>query len=114
MAPPFYKIENNEEASRAAPSHENSTKVDADLKAILDRQNHVSSILIKNQALLQLPYNEPEVFDGSDIAKYQSFILPFERTIEARGSCNVDRFYYLSTICIVSRVHGWDSTRPGD
>ena len=61
-------------------------------------------MLVKNQALSQLPNNEPDIFDGTDITKYHSFILSFERTIESKCISDEDRFYYLQRYTIKGKT----------
>ena len=58
-------------------------------------------MLVRNQALSQLPNNEPDTFDGIHITKYHSFMLSFERTIESKCISDKDWIDYLqpSTKC---------------
>jgi len=65
------------------------------LHEVLEKQNELTQLLVKNQSLARLPDNSPETFDGTDLTKFRPFILSFERTIEARCNDDADRYYYL-------------------
>ncbi len=65
------------------------------LNDVLIRQNEISTLILKSQQKANLPKHSPENFDGTDITKYRSFMLSFERVIEARCEDDVDRLYYL-------------------
>lgn len=65
------------------------------LADVLNKQNEISLLLLKNQDKINLPKHEPETFDGTDLTKYASFIQCFDRTIENKCENNLDRIFYL-------------------
>ena len=67
--------DNSSRSSRL--SHEN-----LNLLKILNHQNQISSKLVSNQQRSNLPKTDLQTFDGTDITKFPSFMLMFERTIE--------------------------------
>ena len=91
------EIDNRSSGSRTSDGCGTSHNIIAEpsLEKILLKQNELSSILIEQQALAQLPNNEPAVFDRSDITKYRTFIVSFDRVIETLCTNNFDRYYYL-------------------
>lgn len=77
---------------------EQPVAVAADVNAgnVVDKgDDDVPALLLKGHSMYRLPFNEPEKFDGTDITKFQPFVLAFERTIASRCSNYVDRYYYL-------------------
>ena len=62
---------------------------------ILERQNQISTDLLRGQEHLKMPAKELSVFDGTDITKFKTFMLKFERIIEDKCSTDEDRLIYL-------------------
>lgn len=95
------KIEDNFDISIDGDNDENyatqntKIKVPTDLSKILEKQNEISSSLLRNQRALSLPNKQLEPFDGSDITKFKGFMLKFERIIESRCINDEDTFLYL-------------------
>ncbi len=74
-----------------------STSIDihhGNLVNILQRQNEVTSRLVKQHQLSSLPQRDIPIFDG-DILKYRPFIRAFEYGIEQRTDSSADRQYFL-------------------
>lgn len=65
------------------------------LTLLMQKQTDISEMIAKNQIMSQLPKLEPETFDGTDITKYNSFILSFEQTIANKCSNYSDLYYFL-------------------
>ena len=63
------------------------------------KQNEWSTMLVRNQAMSLFPNNEPDTFDGTDITKFNSFVLSFKGTIESKCISDKDRY---TTICSVT------------
>lgn len=61
---------------------------------ILQRQNDITSLLVKQHQLSSLPQREIPIFDG-DILKYRPFIRAFEYGIELKTDSSADRLYFL-------------------
>lgn len=72
---------------------QNSDSAD-DLYSILQRQNQVTEMLIKQQSLTQLPHRDIPVFTGDPLT-YRSFIRAFAHAIESKTDSQQDRLYYL-------------------
>lgn len=64
------------------------------LIAILNRQNEISSMLLKQQQLSLLPPKSVNIFDG-DILQFRSFMTSFEHNIERKTDSAQDRLFYL-------------------
>ena len=64
------------------------------LSKILEKQNQLTSLLVKQQLLHTLPKGDLAVFDGN-ILQYNSFIHSFEHIIESRTDNNQDRLQFL-------------------
>ena len=62
--------------------------------SILQRQNDITSILVRQQQLSLLPQKDIAIFDG-DVLQFQSFILSFEHAIESKTDNNRDRLHFL-------------------
>lgn len=67
---------------------------DDSLVTVLKRQNEITELLLKQQALSQLPQREISTFHG-DPLQYRSFIKSFEQTIETKTENMQQRLYYL-------------------
>ena len=65
------------------------------LNDILRRQSEISTSMNICQERASLPKKELQVFDGSDITKFHSFIVNFERIIEPHCSNDGERLIYL-------------------
>lgn len=65
-----------------------------DLAAILQRQNNLTDMLVKQQLLSTLPRGEMPIFNG-DILQYRSFLHSFEHLIESKTDDNADRLHFL-------------------
>ena len=66
------------------------------LLKILNLQNEISSKLVYNQQRSNLPITDLQTFDGTDITRFPSFMLMFERTIENKCSSDDDKLLYLA------------------
>ena len=64
------------------------------LSKILEKQNQLTSLLIKQQMLNTLPKGDLTAFDGN-VLQYKSFIHSFEHMIESRTDNNQDRLQFL-------------------
>jgi len=64
------------------------------LIAVLNRQNEITSTLLKQQQLSLLPPKSVTVFDG-DILQFRSFMTSFEHNIEMNTDSGQDRLFYL-------------------
>ena len=62
---------------------------------LIRKQNEISMLLATTQARSTLPLTEPDIFDGSNILDYQSFIVSFDRTVVQRTNDYADMFYCL-------------------
>ena len=69
-------------------------QVPDNLTKILEKQNQLTSLLVKQQLLHTLPKGDLAVFDGN-ILQYNSFIHSFEHIIESRTDNNQDRLQFL-------------------
>ena len=63
---------------------------DDGLANILQRQNDITSMLVKQQKLSTLPQKEITVFSG-DVLSYRPFIRAFEHIIEEKTESSADR-----------------------
>ena len=66
-----------------------------DLSLILQRQNDISMQLVRGQENNLLPNKDLKTFDGSDVLLLKTFMLQFERAIEARCPGDEDKLLYL-------------------
>ena len=66
----------------------------SNLIAILNRQNEITSMLLRQQQLSTLPPKRVTVFDG-DILEFRSFMNSFEHNIESKTDNGQDRLFYL-------------------
>lgn len=64
-----------------------------DLLSVMQRQNEITSALVKQQQLASLPARDIPLFDG-DPLQYISFMRAFEQGVEEKASQN-DCLYYL-------------------
>lgn len=80
--------------SKTASSSDQSIKSNDGLANILQRQNDITSILVKQQQHSKLPQREIPVFSG-DVLLYRPFIRAFEHTIELKTDNSADRLYFL-------------------
>ena len=67
---------------------------DDGLANVLQRQNDITSMLVKQQKLSTLPQKEITVFSG-EVLSYRPFIRAFEHIIEEKGESSADRLYFL-------------------
>lgn len=65
-----------------------------DLATILQRQNSLTDMLVKQQLRSTLPRGEIPVF-GGDILQYRSFLHSFEHIIESKTTDDEDRLHFL-------------------
>ena len=71
-----------------------SSATSCDLMAVLNRQNEITSMLIKQQQLSLLPPKSIPVFDG-DILQFRTFMSSFEHNIELKTDDAQDKLFYL-------------------
>ena len=76
--------------SRAPPGTLGSDQ----LHRVLERQNDLTNLLVKQQQTAFLPKRDIAIFDG-DIMQYQSFIASFELVIESKVESNEEKLYFL-------------------
>lgn len=72
----------------------NERSPDADLLKIMQKQNEITEMLIKEQRLSTLPSKEIPVFKGNPL-QYMTFIRTFEHCIEYKTSNDRDRLFFL-------------------
>jgi len=82
--------EQEQEQYRSSQGHVASSN----LHAILNRQNEITSMLLKQQQLSTLPPKSVPVFDG-DILQLRSFMGSFDHNIEMKTDNGQDRLFYL-------------------
>ncbi len=76
-------------------NHHDRTDLSTDsLHEVLQRQNEVTEMLIKQQNLSQLPQRDISTFTGDPLT-YRSFIRAFEHAIDSKTDSHQDRLYYL-------------------
>ena len=61
---------------------------------VMEKQNAITELLVKQQSKAQLPKKEVAVFKGNPL-NYRSFIRAFERAIEQKTDNDQDKLYYL-------------------
>ena len=67
---------------------------DDGLANVLQRQNDITSMLVKQQKLSTLPQKEITFFSG-DVLSYRPFIRAFEHIIEEKAESSEYRLYFL-------------------
>ena len=65
-----------------------------DIVAVMQRQNVITELLVKQQQLSQLPTKDIPVFKG-DALQYKSFIRAFEHAIDLKTDNDQDKLYFL-------------------
>nr|XP_021329205.1 uncharacterized protein LOC110439111 [Danio rerio] len=65
-----------------------------DILTIMQRQNVITELLVKQQQLSQLPTKDISVFKG-DALQYKSFMRAFEHVIEQKTENDQDKLYFL-------------------
>lgn len=76
-------------------NHHDHTDFSTDsLHEVLQHQNEVTEMLIKQQSLSQLPQRDIAMFTGDPLT-YRSFIRAFEHAIDSKTDSHQDRLYYL-------------------
>ncbi|KAL0146845.1 hypothetical protein M9458_057784 [Cirrhinus mrigala] len=65
-----------------------------DVLSIMQKQNVITELLVKQQQLSQLPTKDISVFKG-DALQYKSFMRAFEHAIEQKTDNDQDKFYFL-------------------
>jgi len=68
---------------------------DEQLLRVLERQNELAAQMTLCQDRSSLPIKEITVFDGSDVTRFKSFLLNFDRIIEHRCQNDSDKLIYL-------------------
>lgn len=86
LAPPF-------DTSRAT-GHSNNRQADDSIIQIMQKQNDLTELLVKQQRQIQLPSKDIQVFTGDPLT-FKSFIRSFEHTIEHKIDNEKDKLYYL-------------------
>ena len=74
--------------------HDHTDSSTGSLFEVLQRQNEVTEMLIKQQSLSQLPQRDIPTFTGDPLT-YRSFIRAFEHAIDSKTDSHQDRLYYL-------------------
>ncbi|KAL1281782.1 hypothetical protein QQF64_000585 [Cirrhinus molitorella] len=65
-----------------------------DILTIMQKQNVITELLVKQQQLSQLPTKDISVFKG-DALQYKSFMRAFEHAIEQKTNNDQDKLYFL-------------------
>ncbi|KAL2082024.1 hypothetical protein ACEWY4_021842 [Coilia grayii] len=65
-----------------------------DMLTVMQRQNAITELLVRQQQLSQLPTRDIPVFKG-DALQYKSFIRAFEHAIEQKTDNEQDKLYFL-------------------
>ncbi|XP_076839331.1 uncharacterized protein LOC143484479 [Brachyhypopomus gauderio] len=65
-----------------------------DIFTVIQKQNVITELLVKQQQLSQLPKKDIPVFKG-DALQYKSFIRAFEHAIEQKTDNDQDKLYFL-------------------
>ncbi|KAJ8413977.1 hypothetical protein AAFF_G00065750 [Aldrovandia affinis] len=74
-------------------SHSNVSR-DGDILKVMQKQNVITELLVKQQKQSQLPTKDIPVFRG-DALQYKSFIRAFEHSIEQKTDNDQDKLYFL-------------------
>ena len=83
------------DSSTPRPDRHDSPESSTDsLYEVLQRQNEVTEMLIKQQSLSQLPHRDIPTFTGDPLT-YRSFIRAIEHAIDSKTDSHQDRLYYL-------------------
>lgn len=87
--------------SQQTTDHDNTQQSTDDryLFKVMQRQNEITELLVKQQSLSQLPQRDVPIFSGDPLA-YISFIRAFEHAIENKTNNPQDRLYYLEQFTI--------------
>ncbi len=85
--------EQEQEQYRSLQEHVASSN----LLAILNRQNEITSMLLKQQQLATLPTKNVTIFDG-DLLQFRSFMASFKHNIEMKTDSGQDRLFLPWTI----------------
>ena len=82
--------------SQSATSHRSNTQGDRgdDILKVMQRQNVITELLVKQQQLSQLPTKDIPVFKG-DALQFKSFIRAFEHAIDQKTDNEQDKLYFL-------------------
>ena len=82
--------------SQSATSHRPNTQVDRgdDILKVMQRQNVITELLVKQQQLSQLPTKDIPVFKG-DALQFKPFIRAFEHAIDQKTDNEQDKLYFL-------------------
>ncbi len=76
-------------------NHHDRTDFSTDsLHEVLQRQNEVTEMLIKQHNLSQLPQRDISTFTGDPLT-YRSLLRAFEHAIDSKTDSHQDRLYYL-------------------
>ena len=67
---------------------------DDEMLKVLQNQNAITELLVKQQRQSQLPTKDIPVFKG-DALQYKSFIRTFEHSIEQKTDNEKDKLYFL-------------------
>ena len=70
------------------------TQTGNDIVSIMQKQNTITELLVKQQQLSQLPTKDMSVFKG-DALQFKSFMRAFEHAIEQKTDNDQDKLYFL-------------------
>lgn len=62
--------------------------------SVMQKQNAITELLVKQQQLTQLPIKDIPVFKG-DALQYKAFIRAFEHAVEQKTDNDQDKLYFL-------------------
>ncbi|KAL3975057.1 hypothetical protein ACER0C_023683 [Sarotherodon galilaeus] len=65
-----------------------------DLLSVMQKQNAITELLVKQQQLAQLPTKDIPVFKG-DALQYKAFMRAFEHAVEQKTDNDQDKLYFL-------------------
>jgi len=74
--------------------HRSNRQADDNIIQIMQKQNELTELLVKQQTQIQLPSKDIQVFTGDPLT-FKSFIRSFEHTIEHKTDNEKDKLYYL-------------------
>lgn len=75
-------------------SHQSQANRDDDMLTVMQKQNVITKLLLKQQQLSQLPTKDISVFKG-DALWYKLFMRAFEHAIEQKTDDTQDKLYFL-------------------
>jgi len=81
------------QAPREIRAQDENATIFKELLSLQEKESELSSMLVKQNQLNNLPVKEPPVFSGDPLV-YPAFITAFDSTISQNVSSNMDRLYF--------------------